>query len=82
MQIVSATVSRHKNSSARVNFTGDQGDSIAIDLRDGNISEMTDDDVVRRAREIMETASVKPEDESTDSAAHGDAGIDQTLDQP
>lgn len=80
MQIVSSKVTRRSNSSrAFIEFKGDGGESITIDLRDLDLRGMTDDEVINLARDAMCNAGTKPGEATSD---HELAGLEQTLDQP
>jgi hypothetical protein len=80
MKFVSSKVtSRSNSSSASIEFKGDGGESITIDLRDLDLEGLSDDEVINLARDAMCNAGAKPDAAASD---HELAGVEQTLDQP
>lgn len=78
MQIVGTKVSHRKTPpGAFVEFTGSDGASIEVELRGEEFVEMSDENIVARAKATMSGAGSVDAD-----AIKDEAGVDQTLQTP
>lgn len=78
MQIVEIKVSRRKTPpGACVEFIGANSETIEVELRGEEFAEMSDDEIIGRAKATMTGASGLQADDISE-----DAGLDQTLGQP
>lgn len=78
MQIVETKVSHRKTPpGACVEFLGSNGESIEVELRGREFAEMSDQDIIARAKATMSGAGA-----SSGDALRDEAGTDQTLDMP
>jgi len=78
MQIVETKVSRRKTPpGACVEFMGSTGESIDVELRGEGFADMSDADIIARAKSTMRGAGSPPAEEVSETA-----GVDQTLNQP
>lgn len=78
MQIANTKVSHRKTPpGASVEFIGAGGEAIEIELRGEEFVDMSDEDVIARAKATMGDASRTDLEDLSE-----DAGVDQTLTQP
>jgi len=78
MQIVETKVSRRKTPpGACVEFFGSNGESIEVELRGEGFADLSDEEIIARAKSTMSGAGSPPADALSETA-----GVDQTLDQP
>ena len=78
MQIVETKVSRRRTPpGACVEFIGANSESIEVELRGEEFAEMSDEEIIGRAKATMTGASGLQADEMSE-----DAGVNQTLGQP
>ena len=78
MQIVETKVSHRKTPpGACVEFLGSNGENIEVELRGEEFAEMSDPDIIARAKATMSGASTSGGDTLQD-----EAGLDQTLNMP
>lgn len=78
MQIVGTKVSHRKSPpGACVEFTGSDGESIEVELRGEEFVDMSDQDIIARAKATMSGAGAIDGNDLRE-----DAGVDQTLETP
>jgi hypothetical protein len=78
MQVENIKISRRKTpSGACVEFIGRDGQTIEVELRGEEIADMTDEQIIGRAKMTMGEVSGTADNEIRD-----EAGLDQTLNTP
>lgn len=87
MQIIDTRVVRGPNQpSITVEFLGEGGESVEVNMRDEALSSLSEAELVERARALMVQISTFDADQAAASMAqhgqHEDAGADQTLSNP
>lgn len=76
MQIVETKVSRRKTPpGVCVEFIGSNGESIEVELRGEGLSDLSDAEIIARAKSTISSAGAAQETRET-------AGVDQTLELP